>query len=372
MRDRDRRRRSARPSGSRSLDPRAAGGAGVGLRVEAAVERVAVLARAGRAHPEGRHGGGGPVVGRAERDGEARAAGGAVGEGVAVPAVGRVGHLAQAVRAGGEIRAGWPPAARRRRRSRRSRTTGPARPRWARRRASRSRAAGGRSARRRAWKASSAAAVPKASMVTPAASFRTRPVEAERVGEAVDEGAEADPLHRAGDGDAPALGGRGPPAIVRRLAHRDLLAPPGTGARDGVIPAIGDRRSQATPPRRAPTRGRDRGAASGARGRRRVRGAPRAPPRSRRAPPPARPARAGTRAHRGRDDAHQGHGGGGRPEELRVQERLAHARLVRAERHGRRAREQGGLVVGAQRARRAGRLHRVHQHRRLDARPAWW
>jgi hypothetical protein len=65
--------------------------------VEAAVERVVVLARAVLAHGEAAHGGERPVVGERLDDRVARPAVGAVDERVAVPAVGRVAHLAQAV-----------------------------------------------------------------------------------------------------------------------------------------------------------------------------------------------------------------------------------------------------------------------------------
>ena len=94
---------SGAPPGVEQREARPAGRAGVGLGVEAPVARVVVLGRAGVAHGEAGHGGGGPVVGDAQRDGEARAAVGAVGEGVAVAAVGRVGELGRAGRAGGQV-----------------------------------------------------------------------------------------------------------------------------------------------------------------------------------------------------------------------------------------------------------------------------
>jgi hypothetical protein len=175
--------------------------------VEAAVERIRVLAGAGGAHPEGRHGGGGPVVGDAERDGEARAAGGAVRERVPVAAVARVGELAQAVGAGGEVRRdGHPPLGRaaarldlegaerldrdglgaQRRDHRRLRPLGA--------QACLEDVERGRAPERLDGHAGRVVSHPSA--------------EAERVREPVDEGPEPHALHRAGDGDAPPLGGR--------------------------------------------------------------------------------------------------------------------------------------------------------------------
>ncbi len=84
-------------------DPRAAGGARVRLRVEAPIRGVAVLGRAGGAQAEARHGRGGPVVRRAERDGEAGPAVGAVRERVAMAAVARIAQLREAGVAGGEV-----------------------------------------------------------------------------------------------------------------------------------------------------------------------------------------------------------------------------------------------------------------------------
>ena len=106
-------------------EPRPADGAGVGLRVEAAVGRVRVLARARRAHGEGRHGRARAVVGNAARDGEARAAVRAVDERVAEAAVGGVEELREALRAGGGVgrHRPWPP---RRRGLRRWRSPRPA------------------------------------------------------------------------------------------------------------------------------------------------------------------------------------------------------------------------------------------------------
>ena len=77
--------------------------AGVGLGMEAAVGRVAVLGQAGRAHLERRHRGVRPVVGHVAHDREARPAVGAVREGVAEAPVGGVEQLGQAVCAGGAV-----------------------------------------------------------------------------------------------------------------------------------------------------------------------------------------------------------------------------------------------------------------------------
>ena len=77
--------------------------AGVGLRVEAAVGRIVVLGLAGRAHFEARHRGLRAVVGNAARDGEARAAVGAVEEGIAVAAIVGIEQFAQAIGAGGGV-----------------------------------------------------------------------------------------------------------------------------------------------------------------------------------------------------------------------------------------------------------------------------
>ncbi len=82
---------------------RAAVGARVRLRVEAAIGRILVLRPAERAHLEPGHRGRAPVVGHAAHDREARAAVGAVHERVAVAPVGRVEQLPQAVLAGGRV-----------------------------------------------------------------------------------------------------------------------------------------------------------------------------------------------------------------------------------------------------------------------------
>ena len=82
---------------------RTASPAGVGLGVEAAVERIVVLGLAGGAHGEARHRGLRPVVGDAAGDGEARAAVGAVEKGITEAAVAGVEKLAEAIRTGGGV-----------------------------------------------------------------------------------------------------------------------------------------------------------------------------------------------------------------------------------------------------------------------------
>jgi hypothetical protein len=84
-------------------ETRAAGGAGGRLRVKATVARVLVLAPALLAELESAHRRVWPVVGEGADDREARAAARAVEERVAVPPVGRVAQLAQAVVARGEV-----------------------------------------------------------------------------------------------------------------------------------------------------------------------------------------------------------------------------------------------------------------------------
>ena len=79
--------------------PRAAGGARVGLRVEATVGRVVVLRLARRAHREPGHRRQRPVVGDAAHDREPRAAVRAVDERVPEAPVARIAQLREAVRA---------------------------------------------------------------------------------------------------------------------------------------------------------------------------------------------------------------------------------------------------------------------------------
>ena len=68
-------------------------GAAHRLGVVASVQRVFIGRRAARAHGKACHGGVGAVVGEAADDGVARAAVGAVGKGVVVVAIRRVGHI---------------------------------------------------------------------------------------------------------------------------------------------------------------------------------------------------------------------------------------------------------------------------------------
>ncbi len=97
-------RRVQDPSG-RILQPhpRAAGGAGVRLGVEAAVGGIAILALAVRTHPESRHAGVGPVVRDGPHDRQARSAVRAVDERVAKSAVARVEEFAPARLAGRRV-----------------------------------------------------------------------------------------------------------------------------------------------------------------------------------------------------------------------------------------------------------------------------
>jgi hypothetical protein len=79
---------------------RPAGGAGVRLGVEAPGRRIGVFTQAEGALRERRHAGLGTVVGELAGQREARAALGAVDEGVAMAPVGRIEQLAQARVAG--------------------------------------------------------------------------------------------------------------------------------------------------------------------------------------------------------------------------------------------------------------------------------
>jgi hypothetical protein len=83
---------------------RAAARTRVGLGVEPAVQRVLILRLAVRAHAEPAHGGVRPVVGQGLHDGPARSAIGAVGERIAIAAIGGVQDLGEAARACGDIR----------------------------------------------------------------------------------------------------------------------------------------------------------------------------------------------------------------------------------------------------------------------------
>ena len=81
----------------------AAGGTGDGLGMKTAIGGIGVFARAGGAQGERPHGGVGAIVGRGHRDGVARAAVGAVGEGISEAAGGGVADFGDAFRARGEI-----------------------------------------------------------------------------------------------------------------------------------------------------------------------------------------------------------------------------------------------------------------------------
>lgn len=83
---------------------RPADGAAVRLRVVAPVFNVLKLCLAVRAHRKLRHGGVRPVIGDGFNNRESRSAVGAVYEGVAIPPVGGVEQLAQAVRADARVR----------------------------------------------------------------------------------------------------------------------------------------------------------------------------------------------------------------------------------------------------------------------------
>jgi len=83
---------------------RAANGTGIGLGVETAVEWIVVFGLAMRTHREGFHRCVGAVVGNGFDDAEAGSAMGAIGEGIAEPAVCRVVDFAEALRAGGNVR----------------------------------------------------------------------------------------------------------------------------------------------------------------------------------------------------------------------------------------------------------------------------
>ena len=84
-------------------DVRAAIPTGIGLRMEAAVERIGVFGGATRAHGEILHGRCGAVVGQRPDDGEARAAVRAVDERIAVATVFGVEQLVKAIVASGQI-----------------------------------------------------------------------------------------------------------------------------------------------------------------------------------------------------------------------------------------------------------------------------
>jgi len=88
--------------GQRDLRP--ARGAGNGLRMEPAIARIFILCPTLGAHVKAGHGGVRPVIRNGRDDGEPWPAVGAVGKGVAVAPIGWIEQLAQAIRAGGDIR----------------------------------------------------------------------------------------------------------------------------------------------------------------------------------------------------------------------------------------------------------------------------
>src|SRR6266567_4359684 len=77
--------------------------AGVGLGVEAAIQRVVVLPLALVAHREGRHRGLRAVVGNAARDREPRTAVGAVQKRITITAIARVKQFAEAIGASSRV-----------------------------------------------------------------------------------------------------------------------------------------------------------------------------------------------------------------------------------------------------------------------------
>ena len=99
---RRRTRRAAPVLAPRDVGP--AGKAGVRLGVEPAVGGVGIFGGAFRAHGEGVHRGRRPVIGQRADDGEARAAVGAVDEGVVIASVGGVEEFPQTVVARCDVR----------------------------------------------------------------------------------------------------------------------------------------------------------------------------------------------------------------------------------------------------------------------------
>ncbi len=89
----------------RRLQPntRPANPARIRLRVKAPIQRIVVFRLARRAHGELRHRGLRPVIGNPPRNREARPAIGAVQKRIAIPAVRRIEQLAQAIRAGRRV-----------------------------------------------------------------------------------------------------------------------------------------------------------------------------------------------------------------------------------------------------------------------------
>ena len=178
-------------------EPRPAHRAGIRLRMEAAVERVVILGPARRAHHEAAHRGVRPVVGHRVDDAEPRTAVRAVGEGIAIAPIGRVANLGQAIVAGCDV--GHHQRASRRPSSSLSRMVKP-------RYGTASSHTGSR-----LWTTArggqSRSEPQEAGLEGRPRAFELRehalrgvghpPVEGELGGEAVDEGPETDPLHRA-------------------------------------------------------------------------------------------------------------------------------------------------------------------------------
>ena len=90
--------------GTDQLQAGPAGRARCGLRVEAAIGRIAVLTMTILAHGEVGHCGIGTVVGRAANDRQSRAAVGAVQERISVPPISGITHLANTIGTGRRIR----------------------------------------------------------------------------------------------------------------------------------------------------------------------------------------------------------------------------------------------------------------------------
>ena len=227
----------APPPASRALEPqpRAAVDARDRLGVEAAVRRVLVLGGAVLAHGEAAHRGVGPVVGQAHGDREARAAVGAVDEGIAAPPVGRVEQLGQAVVTDGEVGRDERAGRRRRVGSRRWRT--PARRSGAPARARRRRHAPRGAPRRPVGRGTRRAAAGPLDLDEDAVGVVADVAgQAERGGQAVDEGPEPDPLDQTGHPDAEA--DRRPRSWPGRSAPSPLRRPSVTAASRCIRPKL--------------------------------------------------------------------------------------------------------------------------------------
>ena len=146
----------------------------IGLRVEAAVRRIVVFRLACGAHGKARHGGLRPVVGNAARDGEARAAVGAIEKRIAIAAVRRIKQFAQTIK---QVAASAGIPVETRPSTSLETMRNPESPMGARSRTAMEsiRASGGGSKRRRERNDSTAAGAPSISMVTPSVSFEITP-----------------------------------------------------------------------------------------------------------------------------------------------------------------------------------------------------